>query len=210
MRKQKQEDYGQKLQESYDQWTYLYEHGGSDPFWEDGINLNLVRNHILYYRRAIEENMTPESYPDAYHKDLPPEVDGKYMARPDEIRAAAKESLKKYRTDPNYLYILAYRDDFTPKTQEKLSIGNILGYAEGLKHSIEKDDLVSMRRHENPKSYLKSFEDCVKKMKETPRETVQLSLFAYAAGLQTESDDGYDDTAYDDYGESDSYGGAEM
>lgn len=38
-----------------DRWNHLREHGGSDPFWSDGVNMNLVRNHIIYHLMKIQE-----------------------------------------------------------------------------------------------------------------------------------------------------------
>jgi hypothetical protein len=197
--KKQQEDYATELQKSYDRWAYIYEHGASDPFWEDGMNLNLVRNHIFYYRGKIEENFAPEDYPAAYFKELPPEVEPKYMARQDEIRAAAKTSLARYKTDPSYQYIRRHRDDFSPKTLKKLSVDNVIGYATGLEHAIAKDDLVTMRRHERPDGYLESFTSCARKMRETPSEEVQLSLFSLSAAALDEPD-----------GEDEEFGGIAM
>ena len=189
MGKRQQEDYAAELQKSHERWAYIYEHGASDPSWEDGVNLNLVRNHILYYRDKIKDNMPPENYPDAYFKEIPPEVNQKYMARSDEIRTAAKESLARDKADSNYQYILRHQDDFLPKTKKKLCIDAVIGYATGLEHFIEQDDLVAMRRHERAESYLNSFEDCVRRMQETPIEEVQLSLFSFSAGGLAEPDD---------------------
>ncbi|MGF7145322.1 hypothetical protein HNQ56_003763 [Anaerotaenia torta] len=45
----------EQLQERYDHWNYLYSHGGSDPFWSDGCNMLLVRNHIISIKRQMEE-----------------------------------------------------------------------------------------------------------------------------------------------------------
>ena len=45
----------EELEKAYAQWESLYLQGGSDPFYADGVNLNLVRNHILYFKRQIEE-----------------------------------------------------------------------------------------------------------------------------------------------------------
>ena len=188
MKKAKQEDYGQSLQDSYDRWAHIYEHGGSDPFWEDGVNLSLVRNHILYYRGKIEETMLPDNYPAAYYKELPPEVDRNYMARADEIRAAAKAALARYTADPDYQYILRHYDDFTEKTREKLHIDNVISCVTGLKHFIQEDRLVDMRRHERG-GYLEAFKSCADRMREAPPETVQLSMFSPVAGLQAEADD---------------------
>ncbi|MDR1093473.1 MAG: hypothetical protein LBL66_04920 [Clostridiales bacterium] len=176
--KEQQEDYGLKLQESHDRWAHIYEYGCSGPFYPDGVNLDLVRNHISYYRRKIKETMTPENYPAAYFKEVPPKVDYNYIARPDEIRAAARASLAAYKADPNYQYIVRNSGDFTPKTRGKLYIDTVIGYATGLERDIENDDLLGMRRHKRDARYIELFEDCAHKMRETPPETVQFSLFS--------------------------------
>ena len=63
-------------------WKHINEHGCNDPFWPDGCNLNLTRNHILYYRRKIEElcQMIGAVLPEEYFLPVPPEVDNHYMA----------------------------------------------------------------------------------------------------------------------------------
>ncbi len=199
--KKQQEDFGLELQRSYDRWNYLYKHGGSDPFWEDGGNLNLVRNHICYYREKIKESMPEENYPAVFFQDIPPEVDSKYMARPDEIRAAARVSLSRYKADPNFQYILEHREDFTPRTRDKLCIDAVIGYATGLEHFIKEDSLLEMRRHEHSEHYLESFERLVRTMKNTPPETVQCSMFSFLDGFQSESetDEGENEDYYDDW-----------
>lgn len=30
-----------------DHWNYINENGCNDPFWPDGSNINLTRNHII-------------------------------------------------------------------------------------------------------------------------------------------------------------------
>jgi hypothetical protein len=198
MKKKQQTDYVAELQKDHDRWQEIYEHGSSDPNWEDGMGLYLKRNHILNDRRRIEETMQPEDYPAVYFKPVPPEVDRHYMARPDEIRAAAKVSLARYKADPDYQYICHHRDDFSPKTLKRLLVDNVLGYASGLEAAIARDDLVSMRRHERAESYLESFESCVRRMKETPAETVQLSLFSLSAGGVGDLDYGDTDENFDE------------
>lgn len=197
-KKKPQIDYAAELQKDHERWVYLYEHGGSDPFWSDGCNLDLVRNHIINDRRRIEENMSPEDYPEIYYKEIPPEVDRDYMARPDEIRAAAKVSLARYKADPNYQYILRHQDDFSPKTKDKLHIDAVIGYATGLEHFIQTDSLVDMRRHERAETYLKAFEDCARRMQETPTEEVQLSLFSFSASGAAE--DNFDEDEDEEFG----------
>lgn len=36
-------------------WIKINENGCNDPFWADGVNMNLLRNHILYAKRKISE-----------------------------------------------------------------------------------------------------------------------------------------------------------
>lgn len=200
-KKKPQTDYAAELQKDHERWAYLYEHGGSDPTWSDGCNLMLVRNNIINDRRRIEENMSPEDYPEIYYKEIPSEVDRDYMARSDEIRAAAKVSLARYKADPNYQYICRHRDNYSPKTLKKLCVDNVIGYATGLEHFIQTDSLVDMRRHEQPETYLKSFEDCAHRMKETPAEEVQLSLFSFSAGGVDEPDeDDFDEDEDEEFG----------
>lgn len=74
--------------ERYQHWKKLYEDGGSDPYYTDGVNLALVRNHIIYYKKQMEEACLALAcdLPDVYFRALPPEVPEGYMAKPDEIR----------------------------------------------------------------------------------------------------------------------------
>lgn len=63
-------------------WKHLQEHGCNDPFWPDGCNMNLTRNHILSYkhqvRKLCEDNNIP--IPGEYYLPTPPEVNDNYMA----------------------------------------------------------------------------------------------------------------------------------
>lgn len=60
--------------ERYQHWQKLYEDGGSDPFYTDGANLALVRNHIIYYKKQMEEACLALAcdLPDVYFRALPP------------------------------------------------------------------------------------------------------------------------------------------
>ena len=42
------------IDERFQRWDEIYHHGCSDPFWPDGININLVRNHIIYHRKELD------------------------------------------------------------------------------------------------------------------------------------------------------------
>lgn len=151
----------QQLTASFDHWDYLYKHGGQDPFYEDGCNLNLVRNHILYEKSAIKNLMEANSdeltlfalsYPDIYYRDTPPEVPQNYMVNADGIRQRAQEQLALYEKDPNFQYCLENHLKVFPEGKETKATkeaGLSPGLSRGLsryRQDIERDDLVSMRR----------------------------------------------------------------
>lgn len=152
-RKQLEED----LIESHRRWEELYTKGGHDPFWPDGCNLELVRNHIIYYRTRMEKL---NFYPEIYNKEVPQNVDRNYMARRDEIRANAMKSLERYRKDENYLYLLGEVSSIDKKEASGLSIGAVLGYVQDLAEAISQNNYVAMRRHENPDMYMERFLSC--------------------------------------------------
>lgn len=149
------------LKSEYEQWNYLYEHGGQDPFWADGCNLNLVRNHIIF---AKEKCKGMEFYPEIYYKELPPEVDNDYMARSDYIRKQAKASLQLYLQNSDYKWLSDNVNKLSARQKEATSIINVLNYAIGLQMYIKSDMLVDMRRHIVPNRYIDSFVECRKRV----------------------------------------------
>lgn len=81
-------EYRTSIAERLDRWKYINENGCVDPFWPDGTNMNLTRNHIIHNKNQIaglcEANELP--LPEEYFLPLPPEVDNNYMARLDQKR----------------------------------------------------------------------------------------------------------------------------
>lgn len=75
-----------ELNHSYERWNDINDNGCNDPAWADGINMNLVRNHIIYYRRQIEDICaeTGKSFPSEYYYPVPPAVDSNYMSTLDQ------------------------------------------------------------------------------------------------------------------------------
>lgn len=67
---------------SFERHCLILAHGTTDPFWPDGANANLVRNHIISYKRKLGE--FNKNYglplPDAYFFAIPEEVCNDYMA----------------------------------------------------------------------------------------------------------------------------------
>jgi hypothetical protein len=70
------------LAHSFAHWEDIRAHGCNDPFWPDGTNMNLIRNHIISFQKEIYELATKNGLgiPLIYHQEPPPEVDQNYMA----------------------------------------------------------------------------------------------------------------------------------
>ncbi len=77
-------DYVLELRKSYEQWKDIYENGCNDPTWPDGVNLNLVRNHIIYFKGLIDRSTNPDNFcglPDEYFFPEPPKVSQFFMRK---------------------------------------------------------------------------------------------------------------------------------
>ena len=76
------EEYAAQIVREIGHWNYILENGCNDPFWPDGANMNLIRNHIISYKREIAEccEATGAKLPLEYYLPTPPEVDENYMA----------------------------------------------------------------------------------------------------------------------------------
>lgn len=100
--------YCEEIRESVARWKDINQNGCNDPFWEDGCNMNLVRNHIIYYKRMISgicnENQLP--LPDEYYFSIPPKADTHYMAN-----RKQKERVKKLESTGENLVSARYQYD---------------------------------------------------------------------------------------------------
>lgn len=186
MGKKKETDYEAELIQEYNRWEYLKENGGSDPFYDDATNMNLIRNHILYAKRQLEEKYGADisKYPEIYFRELPPETAGGYMAGAAEIRDKAAEVLNLYLSDENFQYLLYNRDMLEKKEAEKTSIDYVLGYAYGLARALKEDDLITLRRHTKGLSrYQETFAQCAEKVKQIIGEK-RLEPYGQTEGCQ--------------------------
>jgi len=83
------QDYSRGIIDSIERWKSHKENGCNDPGWPDGANMNLLRNHVISYKRQIKELCSE------YELPLPPEVyipglpyvDNNYFAKPESERA---------------------------------------------------------------------------------------------------------------------------
>jgi hypothetical protein len=61
-------------------WEDVHKYGCSDPGWPDGTNLNLIRNHCIFYKRQMDEICKEHSLPMPVLLPIPDEVDDDFMA----------------------------------------------------------------------------------------------------------------------------------
>lgn len=174
-RKNHETDYATALENEYARWDELFTKGGSDPFWTDGSNLSLVRNHILYYKEQLEKQENSLfGLPDIYYRETPPEVDCDYMARPDEIREIARKAMEIIDADENLKFVREQAPSLSEAQLKQFCIAAIINYAENLRRAIAEDDLIIMRRYENPEHYLESFESAAIKIRD-PESTRRIN-----------------------------------
>lgn len=180
--------------------------GGSDPFYTDGYNMNSIRRRIEWQRKAILDSCADGNIPDICKRDIPPEMPEDFMARAEEIRAGARFALDAFRSNEDYIYLKTHQGEVSPKESKRISLENVLWYADGLEKAITEDDLITMRRKVHYEHYLDSFSRCRKDMEAIFAQRTaepQLSLFsadAPQAGLifsdsEDDSDEKLDDEA---------------
>lgn len=167
------------MRTEYARWQTLYEQGGSDPLYSDGVNLALVRNHIIRVKQQIEKELMITEYPKEYYDDLPPEVAQDYMARANEIRENAKRTYQQYLQDENYQKLLEQEYRLSPTQRKKVYLDAVIGYVQGLERAILEDDLVVMRRHEDSRHYAESFIDCVERIEQLTQEKEEVEQITF-------------------------------
>ncbi len=170
-RKNHETDYATALENEYARWDELFTKGGSDPFWTDGVNLELTRNHILYYKAQLaKQENSLFGLPEVYYRETPPEVDPNYMARPDEIRENARKAMEIIDADENLKFVREQFPSLSEQQKKQYCLPAIINYAENLRRAIAADDLIIMRRYENPEHYLESFESAAIRIRD-PQST---------------------------------------
>ena len=85
-------EYARSIVMTIEKWKSCAENGCSDPLWSDGVNMNLLRNHIIYYKKQIVSICNQQNIPrpEELYLPLPPKVDPYFMAS-----GADKERLKR-------------------------------------------------------------------------------------------------------------------
>ena len=91
-------------------WLHLRDHGCQDPFWEDGTNMNLTRNHVIYAKHQIDELCRKYGLPVPLERyiETPPKVPSEYYAGPrtgprwERLRARGRKLVTSQRAVPAY------------------------------------------------------------------------------------------------------------
>lgn len=76
------------IHERADHWNDIMQNGCSDPNWPDGVNLNLVRNHIIYCKNRLKELCEENGIfpPDEVDCEIPPKVPDNLYRGPTDTR----------------------------------------------------------------------------------------------------------------------------
>lgn len=67
------------LTDEFVRWEKVFLDGGSDAYYEDGISLELIRNHIIYDKHELEEKF-PDNLPEIYYRETPPKYPNNYQS----------------------------------------------------------------------------------------------------------------------------------
>lgn len=167
------------LKEDFEHYQYVLENGSNDPSWSDGVNLNLIRNHIIHHKKIIEKEFVNESYPDIYFQQTPDEVDDDFMVQEDMIRQKANQTLRRLNS---FFYLDELKNAsyyLEPKQLVEAGIQQSVNRIHVLEQAIDEDDLVTMRRissHEN--EYYEDLEKAFENLREINlEEERQISFF---------------------------------
>ena len=203
-----EKDYAAELENSFARWDELFKNGGSDPFWADGVSLNILRNHIIYYKKQLsEQENSLLGLPEIYYRETPPEIDCNYMARPDEIRENARKAMDIIDADENLKFIREQQPTLSEQQIKEWYITDVINYAENLHRAIREDDLVIMRRYENPERFLESFSAAARQIKDPEsQQKINGNLTAcdpendeyLEEEYDEEQDEEYSETEYDE------------
>jgi len=159
--------WAEQCRKSYEQWQSIFENGCHDPFWEDVINLNLVRNHIIYFQRQMNDLCEEIGYlkPEICSREIPKAVDPRYMARTEEIENQARKSLILIEQFDDYWKLFSFENQLTDEQKTAVYYSVTLGYVNNLKNAIDSKDYVAMRRYRDGAWILESISKCLEQIK---------------------------------------------
>ena len=154
------------LTEKYARWDNVLHNGYCDPCNADGLILMKIREDIIRCRQEIEYHYPREVRPAVYYLEVPPVVQATYMARSDEIRRNAKKTFWILKHNKSYLYLQKNMRKLTAEELEsEKEIQRIIKNLLALREAFERDDLLTLRKNENPTQMLKFQMDAANRLK---------------------------------------------
>ena len=172
------EELVRELERDYARWEQVYMAGSKDPFWPDGVNANLCRNHILCGKKRIRELYPDAEMPEIYYRPLPQKLPAEYMARKEEIRSVALRSYTRYISDENFCFIRNHVERIPETDALRGILDALLARADVLKDAVLSGDYVAMRRYADAGSLLASLKSGAERLGDwEPPEQEQLDLF---------------------------------
>ena len=76
-----------EIDKEFQQWNDISGQGCQDPGWPDGTNMNLIRNHIIFWYKQLDEKNSADTQTSLFdnpieeesRRPVPPEVSDQYM-----------------------------------------------------------------------------------------------------------------------------------
>ncbi|TGJ75367.1 hypothetical protein CAGA_24650 [Caproiciproducens galactitolivorans] len=80
---------GKEIRQAIRCWKDIYKYGCNDTCYPDGVNLNLIHNHVCYHKDKIRHlcSGSGDNPPPEFYLPTPPIVDSNYFAKPKSKRA---------------------------------------------------------------------------------------------------------------------------
>ena len=99
--------------QNLERWQDIKDHGCHDPFYSDGVNMNLVRNHIIYDKRRLIEicEALNEPLPEEYYLPTPPKVHRNYLCKDGEHFEERKKRIKQWKNSSVIVKIPKIKDN---------------------------------------------------------------------------------------------------
>jgi hypothetical protein len=157
-----------ELENRFERWSIVITSGANDPCWSDGVNANLVRNHIIVGKRRIIKLCSENdlSLPEIINRPTPEVIPDSFMAKPDEIRTAAQKYLSILENNVDYLYLVEMEDYLSSHIKAETLFNVYINHVRGLRIDIEEDNLVEMQRIGDPERYRVAFDVCATRVRE--------------------------------------------
>lgn len=130
------------LEDEENRWKDIRKNGAGDPFWSDGVNINLVRNHIVHYVSGLRQLGLSADY------EIPPKVDQAFMARKRAILAKARRNIASLKKDRDYQYLLSISAEISEKERQKLGLLAGTGIVRDLERAVAERNYNDASRHD--------------------------------------------------------------